>query len=214
MMKNFILLAILSSLFSNAQVGINTTTPTRMLDHNGDLRVRTLTDKTSDTSYNNVIVADGNGNLDKWDKDDMKAKVQEVILENKKLTYVSNSPDINNTMDCGRFSFRYDTTVHPQIKLVSGNSLSVYYTVIHKVNSSGSTFSSPNTLASGKSVTIGKGNNVDTNGWQTLDSTFENNVLDEIYITYPGDNNLYRLTFLARNSSATQFYYTMICEKF
>lgn len=214
MMKKFILLAILSSLFSNAQVGINTTAPTRMLDHNGDLRIRTLSDKTSDINYSNVIVADGNGNLDKWDKNDLKTKVQEVILENKKLTYVSNSPDINNTMDCGRFSFRYDTSVHPQIKLVSGNPLSVYYTVIHKVNSSGSTFSSPNTLASGKSVTIGSGNNFDANGWQTLDSTYANNTLDELYITYPGDNNLYRVTFLARNSNSTQFYYTMICEKF
>lgn len=69
-------------------------------------------------------------------------------------------------------------------------------------------------MASGQSVTIGSGSTVDTNGWQTLDSTYDNNTLDELYITYPGDNNLYRVTFLARNSNSAQFYYTMICEKF
>lgn len=214
MMKNILFISVFISWFCSAQVGINTTSPTRMLDHNGDLRVRTLTDKTADNSYGNVIVADSNGNLDKWDKNDLKYKVQELILENKKLTYVSNSPDINNSMDCGRFSFRYDTGTHPQIKLISGNSTTVYYTILHKVNSSNSSFSWPNTMASGQSVTIGSGSTVDTNGWQTLDSSYANNTLDELYITYPGDNNLYRVTFLARNSNSTQFYYTMICEKF
>ena len=37
---------------------------------------------------------------------------------------------------------------------------------------------------------------------------------DEIYLSYPNDDNLYRVTYLARTMSATEYSYTMICEKF
>jgi hypothetical protein len=59
MMKNILFISVFISWFCSAQVGINTTSPTRMLDHNGDLRVRTLTDKTADNSYGKVILTNG-----------------------------------------------------------------------------------------------------------------------------------------------------------
>lgn len=50
--------------FTNAQVGINTTTPSRTLDVNGSLRVRTQTDQSSNSVYDNVLISDANGNVD------------------------------------------------------------------------------------------------------------------------------------------------------
>lgn len=205
---------LISAFYASQNVGIGTNAPSRNLDINGDFRVRTLTDKSTDATYNNVIVSNSNGELDKWDKASMLNTIQQLALENKKLTYVSNSPNVGNSVDCGKFSFRFNASTLPQIKLVSGPSTSIHYTLIHKVNKSTDGFSGTNTLTSNMTVTIGSDTTVDTNGWQTLDSSYANNSLDELYITYPGDNNLYRVTFLARNSSATQFFYTMICEKF
>lgn len=62
-MKNFCFILMLSS-FMNAQVGVNTTTPSRTLDVNGSLRVRTQTDESANSSYNNVLISDANGNVD------------------------------------------------------------------------------------------------------------------------------------------------------
>ncbi|SHM65259.1 hypothetical protein [Chryseobacterium polytrichastri] len=62
-MKAFYFTLVINS-FINAQVGINTTTPSRTLDLNGTLRVRTQTDQSANTSFNNVLIADTNGNVD------------------------------------------------------------------------------------------------------------------------------------------------------
>ncbi|UOU99806.1 hypothetical protein MUU74_07605 [Chryseobacterium daecheongense] len=62
-MRNFIFIFFVS-VFCNAQVGINTTTPSRTVDVNGALRVRTQTDQSSNSSYDNVLISDANGNVD------------------------------------------------------------------------------------------------------------------------------------------------------
>lgn len=48
--------------FIMAQVGINTTAPTKSLDVNGDTRIRTLQDQ-SEPGISYVVVSDANGNL-------------------------------------------------------------------------------------------------------------------------------------------------------
>ncbi|KMQ60120.1 hypothetical protein ACM46_17935 [Chryseobacterium angstadtii] len=62
-MKKIIFL-FLSCASLSAQVGINTTTPTRTLDVNGNLRVRTQTNQSANAVYDNVQIADANGNVD------------------------------------------------------------------------------------------------------------------------------------------------------
>lgn len=62
-MKKIIFLFLFCSL-TNAQIGINTATPTRTLDVNGNLRVRTQTNQSANASYDNVQIADANGNVD------------------------------------------------------------------------------------------------------------------------------------------------------
>lgn len=57
---------VLLSTFMVAQtgkVGINTTTPTKELDINGELRVRNTANKTNDATYNRVLVTDESGNV-------------------------------------------------------------------------------------------------------------------------------------------------------
>ncbi|PQA89899.1 hypothetical protein B0A69_21690 [Chryseobacterium shigense] len=62
-MKAIYFIFIAGSLM-NAQVGINTSAPSRTLDLNGNLRVRTQTDQSANTGYSNVLIADDNGNVD------------------------------------------------------------------------------------------------------------------------------------------------------
>ncbi|KXH81569.1 hypothetical protein [Chryseobacterium kwangjuense] len=62
-MKKIIFL-FFSCVCLNAQVGVNTATPTRSLDVNGNLRVRTQTNQSANASYDNVQIADANGNVD------------------------------------------------------------------------------------------------------------------------------------------------------
>lgn len=62
-MRNFIFIFFIS-VFCNGQVGINTTAPSRTVDVNGALRVRTQTDQSSNSSYDNVLISDANGNVD------------------------------------------------------------------------------------------------------------------------------------------------------
>lgn len=208
-MKNISLFFSLVSFSINAQVGIGTTAPARALDVNGDVRIRTLTDKSTDGNYNKIIVANSNGDLDSWDKASLLNTVRDRAIENKKIVYFSNSPVIGNVMDCGKMQYRFDTGPLPQMRLVTAADIIIYYTKIQKVNSNVNTFIPPNSIISNLTAT-----NTASNTWFTLDPAYSNNILDEFYMTYPGDANLYRVTFLARNMGADQYFYTMLCEKF
>ncbi|MBO9690732.1 hypothetical protein [Chryseobacterium sp.] len=77
-MKIFYFISLFS-LSIQAQVGINTTTPSRTLDVNGTLRVRTQTDQSSNTSYNNVLISDSNGNVDYVKKNTLNQQMVELF---------------------------------------------------------------------------------------------------------------------------------------
>ena len=79
-MKNFISSIILfSSVCANAQVGINTESPSRTLDVNGTLRVRTQTDQSTNSAYNNVLVSDANGNVDHVKKNTLNQQMVQLF---------------------------------------------------------------------------------------------------------------------------------------
>lgn len=211
-MKNlYKILFILISATSFSQVGINTEEPTRMLDVNGNLRLQKTEYKANDNTYDKVLVINSEGNVDSWKKADVIAKMDELIVETKKL-YFSSSPDPDIQVPCGKFLLRFadgSRNPIPQIKLKTANTTvtPVYYNIIGKENSSSNTFSG--SIATNKTLSIP----VD-NSFVSIDSTYKTNKLDEIYLSYPNDDNLYRVTYLARTMSATEYSYTMICEKF
>lgn len=208
-MKNISLFFAIIPFSVSSQVGIGTTAPTRALDVNGDVRIRTLTDKSTDSNYNKIIVANSNGDLDSWDKASLLNTVKDLAVENKKITYFSNSPVIGNVMSCGKMQYRFDNGPLPQMRLVTAADVLIYYTKIQKVNSNANAFIPPNNITSNLTAAY-----TAANSWFTLDPDYSNNILDEFYMTYPGDTNLYRVTFLARNMGVDQYFYTMLCEKF
>ena len=200
---------------ANAQVGINTTTPTRTLDVNGDLRVRLLEDKAADPLYDKVLVKDANGNIDYWTRQDIMDAMETLYVVNKKFTASKTGPDPTTIVPCGKFEFRYNTPVMPQLRLVTAPTanLTVYYNRIRKKDGTTSTFDATNrSFRSNQSVNL-----TTANAWVDIGSdavAFNNNTLDEYYISYPGDNNIYRVSFVTRNAGGGNVNYTMVCEKF
>ena len=213
-MKNiYNILFVLISTLTFSQVGINTEQPTRTLDVNGNERLQNTEYKINDPNYNKVLVINDNGNVDAWDKVDIIAKVSDLIVETKKF-YSSVSPDPNIQVPCGKFILRFsDDSLNtiPQIKLKaqSSTNTTIYYNIITKQNNSGNGFNASSTLNTNQTLLINTNND-----FVSLDPTYTKNQLDEFYLSYPGDNNLYRVTFIARTMSATEFSYAMICEKF
>lgn len=63
----------------DAQVGINTTVPTRVLDINGNVRVRNTIDKSSDVLFDRVLVSDSNGNIDYVQKKSLNQNISQLF---------------------------------------------------------------------------------------------------------------------------------------
>ncbi|WP_080778483.1 hypothetical protein [Chryseobacterium phocaeense] len=90
-MKKIIFL-FFSCAFVNAQIGVNTATPTRSLDVNGNLRVRTQTNQSANASYDNVQIADANGNVDYIKKNVLNQQMVQLFSLNT-LTAVNTGGD-------------------------------------------------------------------------------------------------------------------------
>jgi hypothetical protein len=215
MKKLIIFLTLVYSVFIYSQVGIGVVSTEKTLDINGDLKIDVMADKSSDAQYNKILVANESGEIGAWTKDGIKDQIESVFLENKKVIVFSNTPDVNRTMECGRFEFRFNTGPEPQMRLSTAPTslTTIYFSRIHKENSGANSFYGDNTVTTNISVDYDVAND-----WVSLDNSGRIlNTLDEIYISYPGDNNLYRLTLLPRTmqtTPATQYFYTMMCEKF
>lgn len=218
-----LLLSLVSTNFS-AQVGINTTTPTRTLDINGNLRLRTTDKKSADTNYNRVLVTNDKGEIEYWGKEEIQNEMIGLEIENK-IMYFSTSPSGNTIVPCGKFQIRFSASTVPEIKLVTANTsaTSIYYSRTRKLNSSDPNFSTSSnfrTLRTNEIATIAVANNwvdigtVSGVATGTKGRLYAINTLDEYYMSYPGDNNLYRITFLARKMTDSANSYSMLCEKF
>ena len=196
----YICIFISTNLFS--QVGINTNQPTRVLDIDGDLRVRDLK-KVTIADYPDVLVTDVNGNIEKHSAQAIVDAISDLTVETKEL-YFNSSPDGTKIVPCGRFNFRFSNTTKPQISSVSNLALAttIYYLSQRKYDSNQKVV-----LSTSKSIqTIA--------GFVDLDSTYALNNVGEYYMSFPGDNNFYRVVFLARKMNASQNSYSIICEKF
>lgn len=215
MKKIITLFTIGYSVLIFSQVGIGTQSPGKTLDINGDLKVVTTTDKSNDATYNKILVANSSGEIGAWTRDGIRDQIESVFLENKKVIVFSNAPDIDRTMECGRFEFRFNTGPEPQMRLATAptSGTTIYYSRIHKQNSGANSFYGDNTITTNIPAVYDT-----SNEWVSLDPSGRIlNSLDEIYISYPGDKNLYRLTLLPRTMQTTPtvlYFYTMMCEKF
>lgn len=219
-MKNILILIALSfGILISAQVGIGNSDPVRTLDITGNLNVRNVEYKNADPNYKNVLVTNADGEIEFWDKQDIKDKMDDMYVVNKKFSVSTTGPDTDLVVPCGKFQLRYNSPVMPQIKLLTptGSATTIYYNRIRKRNSSSDGFSTDNgrSLKTNQTVSINSRNSW-VNIGKSTDATgdFSNNTLDEYYITYPGDKNLYRITFLARTAGGGNISYSMVCERF
>ena len=202
-MKN-ILSAILfcAVIIGYAQVGVNTDNPSRALDVNGDLRVRTL-NKVTIADYPDVLVTDANGNIEKHSAQAIIDAISDLSVETKEL-YFDNSPDGTKIVPCGRFNFRFSDTTKPQIASFENLSTptSVYDLGQLKFHENGKTVTQ-------KNVVIQKNDD-----FKTLDDSYSLDSVGEYYLSYPGDNHFYRVVFLGRKMTLSENSYSIICEKF
>ncbi len=202
-MKN-ILSAILfcAVIIGYAQVGVNTDNPSRVLDVNGDLRVRTL-NKVTIADYPDVLVTDADGNIEKHSAQAIIDAISDLSVETKEL-YFDNSPDGTKIVPCGRFNFRFSDTTKPQIASFENLSTpaTVYYLGQLKFHENRKTVTQNN-------VVLQKNDD-----FKTLDDSYSLNSVGEYYLSYPGDNHFYRVVFLGRKMTLSENSYSIICEKF
>ncbi|MGV1003123.1 hypothetical protein ACTS9U_17335 [Empedobacter falsenii] len=212
---SFVLFLMGINLYS--QVGINTNNPERALDVNGNLKVRELNNKTSDSNYNRILITDNEGNIETVDRSSLKNSIAEDIIEIKRLFYNSTDPIDNNKLTCGQFqfSFRDSPTEGKNLDIMlnlatdPNKSITTYFTLFRKwgdgdlkyYKSNGKTFTSTNYTTP-----------------QLLCPQLDINSTGEFYISYPNEKNFYRVLFLARpnyeEEGVLKNSYTITCEKF
>ncbi|SFM82565.1 hypothetical protein SAMN05421738_10313 [Algoriella xinjiangensis] len=189
--------------FLSAQVGVNTDQPTRALDVNGDLRVRELKLVNKDANYNNVVVVNKDGEVEKHDATEITKAISDLSVETKEL-YFETTPDGTKIVPCGKFNFRFSSTIIPEIASVTDlpKATTVYLMRIRKY------------ATDGKSVSQGNTSIQNSKTFSVLDSNYKLDQVSEYNISYPGDSNLYRVIFLARKMTSTTNSYSIVCEKF
>lgn len=113
-MRIFLTISIFFAITLKAQVGIKTTEPSRDLDVNGTLRTRTITDKSGDTNYDRVLIADANGNVDYV----QKSKLHQPYAE---LFNVTTLPSvfINSNTNASTITTQTITLAKPALVLVN-----------------------------------------------------------------------------------------------
>ena len=198
-----LILNLFTIIFLNAQVGINTNQPTRALDVNGDLRIRELKLVNKDANYNNIVVVNQDGEVEKYDKIEITNAISDLTVETKEL-YFATTPDGTKIVPCGKFNFRFSSSTIPEIAPISdfAASTSVYFMRIRKYESNQ------------RAVTQGNTTIKNSKTFSVLDREYKLDQVSEYNISYPGDNNLYRVIFLARKMTTTTNSYSIIYEKF
>lgn len=201
--------------FHAQNVGIKTQSPERNLDVNGNLKVSTLTNKTSDGLYRKILTA----NVDNGDVDYISfPSINQNEIRNVEISrsiYLGSTPNNSKECSCGDITFYLNTNNTAYFKLRN--------TKVFTSNNSASSIS----LAYGLKRWIGTEyqysdiynktfTSTNYNTYQTLDNiTFSTNTTTRIYtIVLPNQNNMYRLTASVLKNTSTLNIYSLICEKF
>ena len=204
----------------DAQVGINTDSPTRTLHVNGNLKIRKLEDKSKDLTYNKILATDTEGNVD-YITDESLLPVKDEFTSDKEVYNslygnTGGGADNNKSVSCGKFDFRFysgsgSTLSDVQLRLKETPTADQkMFISIEQSWADGMEF-----IAYTVPMTFTKDNSNFINipyGPGIVD--FELNVL---YLLYPGDTDLYRVTvYRVKQPTLGTGYrdYTIACEKF
>ncbi|MFV0208514.1 hypothetical protein OBK13_04795 [Empedobacter falsenii] len=203
-----------------AQVGINTDKPTRDLHVEGNLRVRNLQNKASDSDYSKVLAVDNNGNVDYINKNnllpDMTGQVNKIVQNNLYKT-TNERPLPGKTLTCGRFIFNFrdnDAKVSFRLRNLPQNDVNVYVTFEQNFppynNKDGFQYEAspttkvftPNNYTAYQNIPVAQGQA------QIADGEY-----NELYISYPREEQFYRITFY-RVKQNGETYFVNTCEQF
>lgn len=196
---------------SKAQVGIGTEEPTRMLDINGNLRVSTLSNKTNNVNFEELLAANADYNIDKVSKpsiiDDGTRQVEIV-----KNIYNATAPNNTRITDCGKLMFRINAS---KIEMKLKESISSNLVMNYGGKRWGQISASINNSYSYRNLSV-TFTSSDWNTYKDIDPTFT--LREGAYLNYhfiiPGDGDLYRLTVSQLKNNATNSNYSLICERF
>ena len=203
----------------SAQVGINTKTPQSTLHVEGNMRVRELNDKSQAPAYDKILVVNANGKVDYIDKKDLRPIGDEFTSDKQVLnniyTTTNGKADDSKFVSCGKFDFAFrnaGSAINIQYKLTNDpvNDVTVYMTLEQNWKTDGYEFQAPKT---------GEKFSSNTNSFVNLPISgagIVNGELNILYLLYPGDRDLYRLTFYRLDQSTSPLTYDFVtaCEKF
>ena len=222
--KGIILICLILSCNSYAQVGIGTNTPVRTLHVEGNMRIRELDDKSQVSDYNKLLVVNANGDVNYIEKSDLHPDTDEFTSDKQVLNNIYTTTDglANDSqyVSCGKFDFAFrnnGVNTNIRYKLVSTitGTATVYITLEQNWQASSPTdtnggfeFQVPTT---GNTINNSTFVDMPTSGEQIV-----NGELNVLYLLYPGDKDLYRLTFYRLDQSTTPLTYDFVtaCEKF
>lgn len=201
--------------FHAQKVGINTQDPKRNLDINGNLKVSTLTNKTGDELYRNIVT----GNTDTGDVDYISfPSINQNEIKNVEISrsiYLGTTPNNTKECSCGDINFYLDTNLTAYFKLKSNK----VFTSNNGASAISLAYGSKRWTASGyqySDIYNKTFTSTNYNTYQPLDNvTFSTNNTTRIYtIVLPNQNNMYRLTASVLSNTSIINIYSLICEKF
>ncbi|MBO6212364.1 hypothetical protein [Algoriella sp.] len=222
---------VLFPIIGFSQVGIGTETPSRMLDINGDLRIRQLDDKTDNTdeSYRYLlsakddeknqadVVTKVNGQVDKISFPSLLQSSSNNV-EVKKIIYRGDA-DKTKKCSCGDLTIYLDkSSVNTDIlSFIHLNSTDVFVnnnaeSITLKYGQKKYTGTAYTYADDGITFTKSRG----TEAYNQLDTSNLNsgNTVRIYTIVLPGENNLYRFTVSRFLNNSTTYINSLICEKF
>lgn len=221
MKKLLVVASILSLANINAQVGINTSTPTRTLHINGNLIVSGLKNASEDAAYEKILVSDANGNVDYALRSSFLPNTGVGAVDKESYSELYNNTSANGLperrLKCGKFFFIFETGTDSNIKFGLNDkpaaNVNVYMNMEQNWNNGFQFYQGTNTANGVDTPFIFTTSNYNTAQEfksSRLDS-YEQNVMT---FQYPGDADIYRLTIYKVQHTSTSYDFVSACEKF
>ena len=212
MKKAYLILTINLSILSAAQtggVGINTQNPERTLHIQGDMRSTIFQNKGNDSLYEDLIISNSSGNIDKQPKSSVFESPAQQVETDRNVYYSTTSGDITKIAKCGKFTFAINNSNIPVMKLNVQPSSNITY------NYGLRRLERRTNLTGGHSANTGDGdyyynNNTltfTTSNWSTFQPIFDwagyttgeqhllNNDLLKLHLIDPETGDFYKIVF-------------------
>ncbi|MFV0156820.1 hypothetical protein OBK03_13765 [Empedobacter falsenii] len=206
---------VVTSVYSYSQVGIGTDNPSRMLHVNGDIKIRNLQFKASDSNYSRVLAIDNQGNIDYVDKSsitpDSNNNINKIIVNNT-YTTSGGTPINTESLKCGKFEFSFISNsdlanVRFRLTDAPAQTVEVYTTFEQNWTENGFQYQAKSTPQ--KLTTQNNYIDVPFDGQARI----ANGEYNELYLSYPKEQYFYRVSFYRVQQNSTTYWVTA-CEKF